>query len=93
LASWCLVGGAVGGVIGRHSGRLGVGLVLGSFCGVFGWALLAWAEPRERPAAASPILEQIAEPSTDTFGALSLTPLSWRSRLDEEPAIASAEQL
>jgi hypothetical protein len=77
LASWCLVGGAVGGVIGKYSGRLGVGVVLGSFCGVFGWALLAGAAPRQRVPVASPIPEPVAE----------------RPRTDEQLAIANGEQL
>ena len=90
LALWCLVGGAVGGLMGNHSGRLGVGVLLGLFCGVFGWVLLAGAAPRQRATAASQIPEPVAARSTDA--GTRLLRLSWMSRRDDQSAIATGGQ-
>ena len=96
LASWCLVGGAVGAAIGMYSGRPVTGLVLGAFCGVFGWVLLAGAPRRERITATPAVSEQIDEVTPPTLVATVPAvhaPLSWRSPRDEQPAIAFAGQL
>ena len=83
LASWCLVGGAVGALIGRYSGRLGVGIVLGSLCGVFGWVLLAGAAPRPRAVATAVDEPDPQGPST----------LSWMRQFDDQPLVTAGGQL
>jgi hypothetical protein len=46
LVLWCASGGLVGWVLGARTGRGGVGLLLGTFMGFFGWVLILGAEPR-----------------------------------------------
>jgi hypothetical protein len=46
LALWCGTGAAIGTFLGIRTGRLAIGVVLGTFCGIFGWLLLLGAEPR-----------------------------------------------
>jgi len=46
LALWCSSGGLVGWAIGARTDHGLVGLILGSFMGVFGWVLIMGASPR-----------------------------------------------
>ena len=48
LVLWCGSGAIVGWAIGLFTGRRGLGVFLGMFCGVFGWLMLLGADPRER---------------------------------------------
>ncbi len=91
LGLWCLVGGVVGGSIGHSSGRLGTGLLLGSFCGVFGWVLLAGAAPRQRVTVAPALPEAGALHSGDA-AVPTLPTLPWTTRLDDEAIAANAGQ-
>ena len=46
LFLWCASGGLVGWAIGARTDHSLVGLILGSFMGVFGWVLILGASPR-----------------------------------------------
>jgi hypothetical protein len=46
LVLWCCSGAIVGWAIGLVTGRPGLGVFLGMFCGVFGWLMLLGADPR-----------------------------------------------
>ena len=85
LATWCVVGGAVGALIGQHSGRAGVGLVLGSLCGVFGWVLLAGATSRRESAPGPSSTVRTAQSGTDTALPTVSTPVSWMALPDDQP--------
>jgi hypothetical protein len=54
LAVWCASGALVGGILGIPRGRPLTGVVLGTFCGVFGWLIVLGAAPRHRTAAPTP---------------------------------------
>src|SRR5215203_3005279 len=53
LLLWCGSGALVGSLLGASIGRVRVGIVLGMFCGVFGWLMLVSARLRERDLASS----------------------------------------
>jgi hypothetical protein len=47
LAFWCGSGALVGASIGIVKHRPGIGMLLGTFCGIFGWIMLLGARPRQ----------------------------------------------
>jgi hypothetical protein len=55
LALWCASGATVGWGLGARTGRPGIGTVLGTFAGPFGWLMLLGAErvPPACPASAA----------------------------------------
>ena len=53
LLLWCGSGALVGSLLGASIGRVRIGMVLGMFCGVFGWLMLVSAKLRERDLASS----------------------------------------
>jgi hypothetical protein len=78
LVLWCGSGAIGGWTIGHFKGLPWLGVVLGAFCGAFGWLMLLGAEPRPRvTASVGGTSTSVAAEDAAPVAVVPLQPISW----------------